>query len=500
MNVPGWFTKDPRECPSAIVAAAVVTYAVMGLAVFNGPVTLDETGTWWVISGDFGSLPMRAWTSPKLPFYYQTVKAWSLIGGDSVYFLRVFSVLCSLAAMIAVYRLCARLFDARTAGWSLVFLALNSSFLINGTLARPYPLALLLVLVSTIHLVIFAQTGKGRSFFVWQATLLLSFFVHLYFLAVGLLHLLVILAHPNRRFFFDAVYKWLVYGLGLLVLFPVLMQLLLVRDNTQAMVFFDPSLTTTFSALLPVSFVVPFGLMLALAVLHRYDVRRVAAALLSDPRYRLVLIWALFPALLFGGYFIIAGEWLVLNRYIYYQVPALAIILSLLIQRLPAGEVVAVLLVTLVCTALSVRADLGSLNYSAPDLTSVADDIEATDPTGECTLVTASLFYESSFPGFYDDDLHRSFFGAFTRYFIKHRQIVLPRSLTPENAYIFVRRLGTAKEQPCLFDLAFEYNEVLTEGKYSPMSDYLRREIARGGFTVTGHDAGNHGSRHWVKE
>ncbi len=477
----------------------LATYLLVAASVFSSQITLDETGSWWVINADFAAVPWRAWTAIKLPLYYLAIDLWSLVAGDSVYALRVFSILCSAATLVVTYSLAARWFDRRTAFWTAAFLIVNSSFLINGTMARSYPLALLLTLISTAQLMQFIDSGGARSFVMWQATLVLSFLTHLYFLPVGLFHLILVLGQPRRRQFLDAVYKWAIYGLGLTALYPVLKQALFIRQHQQEIVYFDPSAAATLGALLPVSFAVPLGLTLAIALLRGRDLRRLAASVLASPNGRVVLVWVLVPVAFFAAYYLLSGNWLLLGRYIYYQVPALVMLLGLLVRRLRSGEVIVVLVITALCTALNVRAELGSMTYSAPDLTDVAREIEATDPSGRCALLTPSLFYESSYPEFFADELQRSFFGAYSEYFIRHLRIGLPRSLTARNSHIFARQIERAAELPCLFVLAFEYNDVLIGGPHRQLSDYLAQELVAKGFRELRHGGAAHGLRHLTK-
>ncbi len=132
---------------------------------------VDEFFTLYWIQEDLASLVSEVAADLHPPLYFVLLHFWGRLVGYSEFGLRAFSVLVGVLSLALVYRL-GRSFGM--AHWGLVaayLMAISPFFVLYGRMARYYPLALLLGLLSCYF---FARLLRGGSKWDWNAYFLAS--------------------------------------------------------------------------------------------------------------------------------------------------------------------------------------------------------------------------------------------------------------------------------------------------------------------------------------
>lgn len=156
------------------------------------------------------------------PGYCYIIKAWGLIH-DSDGFLRLFSVLCAVGAMIVLYKIGCRLISRHVGLYSMVLMASNLLFLSEARQVRPYTLLIFMYLVA-IYSYVLAKINKNWFWLcvlilmivpmIHFSTFLLSFSLLLYF---AYDHQFLVNTLKNSKFFSvcSMVACLMTYGLSL---------------------------------------------------------------------------------------------------------------------------------------------------------------------------------------------------------------------------------------------------------------------------------------------
>ena len=125
------------------------------------------------------------------PLYFLLVRLWMQIFGSSLGAIRSLSVLCSLLALPALYRLCRELMNG-DAGQTIAqtavgFMAISPFFVAYAQEARPYSLWLLTLLLCSTALLRAIRRDSPGSWLIYALTLTLSLYSSLLsvFVAVG---------------------------------------------------------------------------------------------------------------------------------------------------------------------------------------------------------------------------------------------------------------------------------------------------------------------------
>ena len=126
-----------------------------------------------IISGDFWGEIKDAEGTPFL--YFGFLKGWSSVFGFSEFALRIPSVVFDLLAIVVMFFLTRKLYDARTGLLVSGVMTLSPINIMLSQEARPYTLALLLAVTSTFFLVKFLKEGGkiNRLFYVLFTSLML---------------------------------------------------------------------------------------------------------------------------------------------------------------------------------------------------------------------------------------------------------------------------------------------------------------------------------------
>ncbi len=149
------------------------------------------------------------------PLYYLTLDLWTLLFGDSVYMVRLFSALCALIALAATYSAGKYLFhDHHTALAAVLILATASFFVYYAREARMYALLTGLTALATAVYLRWAQRSTpGRTVFY---VLTLAALLYTHYAAVW-----IIAAHALHSVIFGRGWRRIIpYGVAALLFMP----------------------------------------------------------------------------------------------------------------------------------------------------------------------------------------------------------------------------------------------------------------------------------------
>ncbi|HEY7530628.1 MAG TPA: glycosyltransferase family 39 protein [Gemmatimonadota bacterium] len=177
-----------------------------------GLIDLGGTGFWLdeAISVERAALPAGEFLeflvgeAHQMKLYLTLLRGWRLLGESEVV-IRGLSVLFSVASVVAIHALGARLYDRRTALIAALVLALNGFHLRYAQEARAYSLSVFLVIVSTLLLVVLLRRAAGArsSRTRWLAAAYgavsgLAAYAHSFTVLVNAAHGAAIAALPRR--------------------------------------------------------------------------------------------------------------------------------------------------------------------------------------------------------------------------------------------------------------------------------------------------------------
>jgi dolichyl-phosphate-mannose-protein mannosyltransferase len=189
-------TPDDRSHARFVWIVMLVSASIIWLVPFNSSLWLDELVTWWVIKDSLGDTVHRAFA-----FQGQTVVFYVLEWlvrhiGSQEWVLRAPSLIEVIAAAFIFYRLAERLLDKEFARISVLLFVLWPSVSFESSDARPYALALLLLVGAALMLIRWLDEPsllRGAAFVLLAGL-------------AGYAHLLFVLAIPPMLVY--AVYRY----------------------------------------------------------------------------------------------------------------------------------------------------------------------------------------------------------------------------------------------------------------------------------------------------
>lgn len=144
--------------PLALTAALSVWFLAL-----RAPLWLDETLSYWQVSGGFWKVWSRSALMPSSIGYLYTLWLAKSILGTSEIALKFPSTLALLGAVYFLFRSAQELFDRETAYIASIFFALEGHVVFAATDARPYAFALLAVAVAIFAFVRWMSDHEARQ-------------------------------------------------------------------------------------------------------------------------------------------------------------------------------------------------------------------------------------------------------------------------------------------------------------------------------------------------
>jgi hypothetical protein len=137
----------------AIYLFALIAALYQWLAFIREPLNLDETGSYWQISGGFRQLWLNRFVVTDPPAYSYVLWFATRILGTSEAALRVPSVVAMLAAAVLLYLIARDIFDRELALVAVALFCLNPIVIFASIDARPYALAVMVLNAAILVLI-----------------------------------------------------------------------------------------------------------------------------------------------------------------------------------------------------------------------------------------------------------------------------------------------------------------------------------------------------------
>ncbi len=360
---------------------------------------LDETGTYWVIKDGLANAVSRAMNwSGQSPLYYLIAWLAHLAPGRTEVMMRLPSLIAMVLAAWLLFRLAARLFDAETARLVVLVFACSEQVAFEAADARPYALALLLLIASAWMLV--RWLDSGRLLYATGYVLLAALTVYA--------HVMVAIALAAHGVY--ALYRirdkaavrppallaaWIAIGLLSLPLVPQLRAMYSTRGSHAF--FGAPNVSEFLAAMAPPLVAAPVGLGLLIGWLASARRSAERGRNLAAPWENVILAacWALLPLITVYLFSVFTGSDLFLPRYYVSAAPGLALLFGWWMRAagtIPARAIAAAVLV--ICANLS----FGAPQHGDADWAGAMAKVRALAAGGDTPVLMASGFLEARDP------------------------------------------------------------------------------------------------------
>jgi mannosyltransferase len=360
---------------------------------------LDETGTYLIIKDGLATTFTRAihW-SGQSPLYYLIASLAHLAGGRTEVMLRLPSLIAMIGAAWLLYKLALRLFDSDTARFAVLVFACSEQVAFAAADARPYALALLLLIASVRLLVRWLDSARWLYAAGYVLLALLTMYAHI-LLGIALVGHGLYALYRSRS---EGVVKpaallvaWVVIGLLSLPLVPQLLIIFRTRDSHAFAG--APNISEFLASIAPPFIVAPLGLGLLIGWLgsSRLSWERGKNILAPKESVILALGWALLPLTALYLFSVLTRSDLFLPRYYVSAAPGLALLFGCGIRALatvPARAFAAAVLV------ISASLTFGALQHGDEDWGGAMAKVRALTTGGDTPVLIASGFLEATDP------------------------------------------------------------------------------------------------------
>jgi mannosyltransferase len=260
--------------------------------------------------------------------YYALLHGWMRLFGESEAALRSFSVVCAVAAVVAIACLARNLAGPKAGIAAAAFAAVSPLLFDLGHEARPYAMLVLLATLASSAFLAAALRPSAARWLVYALIAIFGCYIHLFTLTVVIAH--VCWATLRRRALWSRGLPFALLGIGLAVV-----PLLVVMHNYGVVNAYIPLPRLT--DLVSLSFWFAGSRLLAalaaVAVLALFVLRR-AGRNAGNDTIAFLLLWLLIPpCLIFAASFL--GKPIYTQRYMVEAWPAYVIALAIVIVRLP---------------------------------------------------------------------------------------------------------------------------------------------------------------------
>jgi len=174
----------------------------------------DEASTLYTTeNGLFATLTNALQNEKQAPFYFLILSIWREFS-DSVFYARLFSIICGLLTITIIYKISRKLWRYKTAAFVTFFFAVHPFLIWTSLEIRVYALTLLM---ATLLIKFFfdgyvesssSATARSRIFFILTSVFSIYTNYYLGFILVGCLAALVVLKkwHELRNYFFHMAF------------------------------------------------------------------------------------------------------------------------------------------------------------------------------------------------------------------------------------------------------------------------------------------------------
>jgi len=160
MEAPSRHRLDYEQLSFIIYALAVLVALSVWFLAVRAPLWLDETGSYWSISGGFSQIWARSVEINSFPAYFYILWLTNAVFGGKEIVLRIPSILAMLAATYVFYRCARELFAREVALVATVLFILDGRVVFAAIDVRPYAFAMLITNVAIFSFIRWSKTKK----------------------------------------------------------------------------------------------------------------------------------------------------------------------------------------------------------------------------------------------------------------------------------------------------------------------------------------------------
>ena len=424
----------------ALCASIAAWFSTIGSALW-----LDETVSYWQISGGFWRIWARQGLSP--PGYPYILWATKSLFGSTEIVLRMPSVLAMVAATYVLYRIAREFFSTEIAAIIAVVFCLHPTVAFAAVDARPYAFAVLIANCAILSCLRFMKTNSMRHALLLGASAAAIFYFHYLFGVLLPALALVFLAWKGRewrRFAPKLAAAGALFGVMILPVIPPLLQLF--RTGQSHVFDSAPQISDFLSTMAP-------GHVLALLFIGTIFVAAMLQKLGSpgeeSPRAGLACLFlGTIPLALLYDVSTLTSLHMFTGRYRLVAVPGIALCWGFLASCVRSKAIRTAFCVALVAFTFS-RFSFASLSIDEPHGYTWKYSLEVADKAAaveNAPLLICSDLPESNFEAM-PTDVYAAANGAFAplSYYKVHSRVVpLPRALNGEAVAQIDKFLATA--------------------------------------------------------
>lgn len=299
--------------------------------------SLDELASYWAIHDGLTQLIIRSTTVlNQSPFYYFILWTYSFVAGASEVALRLPSLVFITIATFFIFYIAKDLFSINAAVYSsFIFLMLDRTAEL-GTFARPYALAMLLLVASVYCLIQWVKLHLIYWLLFYWVTIVSMLYCHPMYMFVLPCHIVYILTHcqsgslyPTRR--------QLVISIPICVLSLLPLCFMILRTYNRSDILAFAPLPTPLQLVLtycPFEVVTAASVCIACHLFFRCYFKNSIPICLSR-NFSFIASWYIFPPLLLYIVSHLTGTSVFVNRYCSSYLPAIAILIGMLFNNIP---------------------------------------------------------------------------------------------------------------------------------------------------------------------
>lgn len=430
-----------------LVAIVFIRFCLMPL---GSSLSLDETGTYWVIQGNFQETLSRIAAWPGQPALFCIVE-WGVkqVGGAREVVLRLPSVLAMGGTVVLLFRLGERLFDRLTALIAILVFLCMRPVAYAATDARPYALALLTSIAAMLFLLEWFDRRRSAHGIAYAVFASLTIYLQPVFGVLFLVHAGYALYKLRQG---SVSWRELIGlgGLVLLLLIPAIPGFLalgrIAKNFTHVP---KPQLIEFLNALALPS--VCFAMIAGLFPFFGRDVLRFRPVLRNREDLFFLASWAVVPVLLFFVTSLFLPTKLFAARYMVSSAPALALLFAWAIRAFEPVQLRRLILLILAVTSIGLYGVVTRLwpNHDGNNWRAAMQAVRTAAGGKPGTLVLMqSGFIESNNPLQFFDPASRDMLLAPTVYYpIEADVLPFPDHVNAENLK-YLSQLSSSTLEP----------------------------------------------------
>jgi len=392
---------------------------------------LDEFGTWWVIKDGIRETISRSWSiQGQSPLYYLIAWLTRQVVGQSELGLRLPSLLFAAVTAFLLYRLGRRFVDDEVGRIAVIAFVVWPAVEFSAADARPYALATLTVVASTVLLVKWLDSGSWKVGVAYVLIAASVVYVHYLFGLIYPAHLLYARARARDESTSLGFRDFLAAGAGIaIVILPLAYQVVTLWQRRQEWTIrATPSVGWISASLVPAAFV-------GAALFGGVAAATQGKVSIDPPRLRrpdlvLLVSWLLAPIVVLTGVSIFTAASLVQTRYTLGAAPAAILVLAIALRSIEpaaARRVIVLVLATLSVLDLATADHANDWRGAAALANSIADE--------RSVVLVQPGFTESDQLSWYVDPERRSFLLSPVSFYPIRGQIVpLPSNIDSSTA------------------------------------------------------------------